>query len=312
MIVGFSHAPNDKPKIIFDGEKKIVAKNINGYLLDAPDVFIQNRGKPLTPGLPIMTKGSQPTDGGHLLLNVEERDELLRREPGAAKFIRPFIGAEEFIHGKRRYCLWLVDATDDELRLPSIAARLEAVRRVRLKSATASVRAAAATPHLFTQIRQPSTSSIIIPRVSGERRKYVPIGLMPPTSIASDAMLLILSDDRFLFGVLESSVHMAWMRAVAGYLGTSYRYSSAIYNNFVWCARSERIEKTAARILEVRKQFGDRSLASLYDESTMPKELRAAHLENDNAVLDAYDFAHDLSEAEIVSRLMELYLHLTQ
>ena len=311
VIVGLSDAPNDRPRLIFDGEREIVATNINGYLLDAPNVFIQNRGKPLYDWLPKMTKGSQPTDGGHLLLTVEERDQLLKREPRAEKFIRRFIGAEEFINGKERYCLWLVHATEDDLRLPAIAERLDAVRLSRLKSKTAAVRTAAATPHLFTQLRQPTTDYIVVPRVSSERRKYIPMGFMPPTIIVSDANLMLSDATLFHFGVLESSVHAAWLRVVCGRLGTSYRYTQSVYNNFVWCDRSSSIEETAQQILAARALYPSRTLASLYDPDLMPLELRTAHDANDRAVLSAYGFDESMSESEIVARLMELYSSLT-
>ncbi len=310
VIIGFSHAPNDKPKIIFDGKQKIAAQNINGYLLDAPDIFIQNRGKPLAPWLPKMTKGNQPTDGKYLIVEADQYDDFIKREPRAVKFLRPYFGAESFLQGKRRRCLWLVDATADELKLPLIAERLEAVRRVRLKSATASVRAAAKTPHLFTQYRQPTTDYLLVPIISSERRRYIPIGFLSPNCVPNHATYTIADADLFIFGVMSSIVHAAWMRVICGRLEVDYRYSPAIYNNFPWCARSERIEKTARDILDARAKFGECSLASLYDEETMPDELRAAHQENDHAVLDAYGFDHDLSEAEIVSRLMSLYQRL--
>ena len=312
VIVGFSHAPNPKPRIIFDDGIKIIAKNINAYLLDAPDLIVGRRAEPIC-DVPPMNKGSQPTDGGHLLLSPDERDELLRREPRAERFIRRFVGAEEYINGKARYCLWLKDATADDLKMPAIAERVEAVREFRLSSRKAATRVRASTPHLFTEIRQPTTNYLLVPRVSGERRRYIPIGFMSPNVIAGDAASVVPNADLFIFGVLESSVHMAWMRVVCGRLEMRYSYSNTIvYNNFPWCARTSMIEKTAARILEVRAKFGDRSLASLYDEATMPGELRAAHQENDNAVLDAYGFARDMSELEIVSRLMEMYSALTQ
>ncbi len=311
VIIGFSVAPSDRPRIIFDGDQKIIASNINGYLLDAPNVFIQNRGKPLTPALPKMMKGSQPTDGGHLLLTVEERNELIRREPRAAKFIRRFLGAEDFLNGKERYCLWLVDATEDELRLPLIVERLKAVTAARLRSKSLKTRQAAVKPWLFQSIRQPLTNYLIVPRVSSERRPYVPMGFMTPDVIAGDAVTVLPDADLFHFGVLMSSVHMAWMRTVCGRLEISYRYSGTLaYNNFPWCTRSARIEHTAQAILDVRANYPERNLAALYEQKNMPAELRAAHEQNDNAVLDAYDFDRALSEAEIVSRLMLLHQRL--
>ncbi len=229
-------------------------------------------------------------------------------------YFRKGIGGEEFINNKHRWCLWLGDCTPAQLRkMPHCLERARLVQEYRLSSKRASTIKLADRPTRFQTENMPDTNFIVIPEVTSGNRKYIPMGFMTPDVLCSNKLKLMPNAELFHFGVLTSIVHMAWMRVVCGRLGTGYDYSAFIvYNNFPWCARSERIEKTAARILEVRKQFGDRSLASLYDESTMPKELRAAHLENDNAVLDAYDFAHDLSEAEIVSRLMELYLHLTQ
>ena len=306
VIIGFSVAPNDKPRLLFDGKQKTVAKNINGYLIDGPNIHVKRRATPLC-DVPKMTKGSQPTDGGHLILTVEERDELLRREPRAEKFIRRFIGAEEFINGKDRYCLWLADATEEELNMPLIAMRLDEVRRFRLSSKKAATRKWAARPHLFTEIRQPSTNYLLVSRISSERRRYVPMGFMTPDVIARDGAQVLPDADLFHFGVMESSVHMGWMRVVCGRLEMRYNYSGTlVYNNFVWCARSSAIEESARRILEARALYPTRTLASLYNEETMPEELRAAHLENDRAVQSAYGF-EGLTEAEIVARLMSMY-----
>ena len=311
VIIGFSTAPDTKPRIIFDGEKKIIAKNINGYLLDAPDFSVERRAKPIC-NVPPMMMGSMPVDGGNLIIDANEVEEFIRSEPAARKFIRPLLGAEEFINNKRRYCLWLVDAAEDDLKLPLIAARVKAVRQFRLSSKADSTRRAAAFAEKFHAVRQPSTNYIAVPKVSSERRKYIPIGFVSPDVIATDLLFVVPDAELFHFGVLTSSVHMAWMRLVAGRLEISYRYSAVmVYNNFPWCDRTSAIERTAARILEVRQQFQNRSLASLYDESTMPSELRAAHAANDRAVLDAYGFSAEMSEAEIVTRLMDLYQCLT-
>ena len=307
VIIGFSTAPKPKPRIIFDGKDEIIAKNINAYLLDAPDFFIEGRAKPIC-NVPPMRNGNMPADGKNLIITADQIDDFIRREPRAKKFIRPLLGADEFIKGKRRYCLWLVDATADEIAsMPTVAARVEAVRQFRLNSTFKNL---IDTPHLFRDRNDPERF-IVVPVVSSERRRYIPIGFMSKGTITTTQVQIIPDATLFHFGVLTSLVHMAWMRVVAGRLEMSYRYSATIvYNNFPWCARTSAIEKTAARILEVRKQFGDRSLASLYDDQTMPDELRAAHLENDNAVLDAYGFARDMSESEIVSRLMAMYQEL--
>ena len=308
VIVGFSHAPSKRKKLIITDKQKIVARNINGYLIDAPNFFVERRSKPLC-NVPKMGIGNKPIDAGNYLFTPEEMDEFVRREPRAKKYFRPFVGSEEFINGKRRYCLWLGEATPDEINsMPPVAARVEYVRQFRLSRTSTPTRLFADKPTRFHVENMPPNNFIMVPRVSGERRKYVPIGLMPSTVIASDATLIIPVDDRCLFGVLQSIVHMAWMRVVAGYLGTSYRYSASIvYNNFVWCERSARIESTAQSILDVRERYLDRTLASLYDDQCMPNDLRAAHEANDAAVLEAYGFSPDMSEDEIVSRLMLLY-----
>ncbi len=307
VIVGFSVAPNKKPRLIFDGEQKTVAANINAYLNDAPNYFVEKRTTPLC-DVPPMILGSIPRDGGNLIIEVDDYEEFIRQEPRAQKFIRRLIGSEEFINGKDRWCLWLVDAKKSELRLPLIAKRLKAVKRFRLSSKRATTKKLAATPHLFAELRQPSTNYIVVPSVSGERRKYIPMGFLPPDVIATNLVLTIPDGGLFEFGVLQSIVHMAWTRVTAGYLGTSYRYSATIvYNNFPWCAHSARIEQTAQAILDARALYPDWTLAALYDPDKMPSELRAAHIENDHAVLDAYGFARDMSEAEIVSCLMEMY-----
>ena len=313
VIIGFSVAPNKRPKLIYDGEKKFIATNINAYLMDGENFFVEARNAPLC-DVPAMNFGNQPRDGGNLIIEADDYDRFVRREPCAKKFIRRLIGAEEFLYGKDRYCLWLTDATDEELKLPLIAKRIDAVRRFRLKSRAKTTRGYAKVPHRFAQVTQPAGKNyILVPSVSSGARKYIPIGFMTADVISSNAVQIIPDGELFHFGVLESSVHMAWTRTIAGYLGTSYRYSlTIVYNNFVWCDRSARIEETAQKILDVRARYPDRTLASLYNEDSMPDDLRAAHVENDHAVLDAYGFDRSMSESEIVSRLMDMYQRLTQ
>ena len=307
VIVGFSHAQNDRPRIIYDGDEKIVAKNINAYLMDASDIIISSRNTSLC-DVPSMVYGNKPADGGNLILSVDERDDLIRREPRAEKFIRRYVGAEEFINGKDRYCLWLVDATADDLQLPLIAQRVDAVRQFRLSSKKVATKKDAATPHLFQENHQPTTEYILVPRHSGDRRKYIPMGFMSSTIVCGDANFMIPNAGLYEFGVLMSVVHMAWTRVTCGRLGTSYRYSrDVVYNNFPWCGRVSSIEQTAQGILDARALYPDWTLAALYDEEKMPSELRAVHEANDRAVLDAYGFEESLSESEIVARLMSLY-----
>ncbi|MBP5435648.1 methylase, partial [bacterium] len=303
---------------IFNADGTVIeAENINGYLLDAPNIFIQNRNRNLNPALPKMSKGSQPTDDRNLILSTDEKDELTRKYPESAKFIRRFMGADEFINNKKRYCLWLKDVAPNEYRkIPPVIVRLERVAEFRRKSPTASVQRDSEIPMLFTQIRQPETDYLAIPRVSSENRKYIPIGFISSEVIASDATQFIPDADLFLFGVLTSSVHNAWMRAVAGRLKSDYRYSPAVYNNFPWCdptdVQKAKIEKTAQAILDARAKYPDSSLADLYDETTMPPDLRKAHKENDKAVLAAYSFDPKMSEAEIVAELFRMYEKLTE
>ncbi|MBR1578965.1 MAG: hypothetical protein IJ668_00475, partial [Selenomonadaceae bacterium] len=269
-------------KLIIDGKDTIFADNINAYLLDAPNVFVGHRSKPLC-DVPRMIKGSQPTDGGNLLFNADELKEFLRKEPRAEKFIRRFVGAEEFINGKDRYCLWLVDATAEEIEsMPSVAQRVEAVRQLRLSSKKAVTRKDAATPHIFQEIRQPTTEYILVPSVSGERRKYIPMGFMPPSIIASNLVLTIPDADLFHFSILVSSVHMLWTSTVCGRLESRYRYSATIvYNNFPWLTPTEpqyhEIRRAAQAILDARALYPSWTLAQLYDPNKMPPELRAAH-----------------------------------
>ncbi len=313
VIIGFSHAPNPKPRIIFDGDQKIVADNINAYLLDAPDVIVGSRSKPLC-NVPNMVYGNKPADGGNLIIEADDYEDFIRREPRARKYIRRLIGGDEFLNGKDRYCLCLTGATEEDLKLPLIADRIERCRRMRLSSVAKAIQKFAATPHLFAQRTQPEEKNyIVVPRVSSERRRYVPVGFMTPDVIVSDAVQIVPDADLFHFGVLESAVHMSWMRAICGRLKSDYRYSrDVVYNNFPWCGRSALIEHTAQSILDARALYPSWTLAALYDEQKMPPELRAAHEANDLAVRSAYGFDESLSEAEIVAQLMSMYRCLTK
>ena len=226
--------PRLRVRKIFDGDKVIEAEHINGYLIDAPDVFIENRGSVLMPGLPKMSKGSQPTDGGNLILSLAERDELLKKHSQLEGCIRQYISADDYINNKKRYCLWLKGVSPKSYRVPEVLQRLEAVAEMRRKSPTKSVQRDAETPMLFTQIRQPEADYLVVPEVSSERRRYVPIGLVHKNVIVSNMLYVIANASLYTFGVLISSVHMAWMRVVAGRLKSDYRYTPAVYNNFPW------------------------------------------------------------------------------
>ena len=316
VIIGFSHQSNENKKIFnSNGEYKEV-KNINGYLLDAPNIFIINRGTNLTPDLPKMSKGSQPTDGGNLILSESEKAFLVSKEPLAEKWIHRFMMGDDFINNKLRYCLWLVEADPSELKqCPLILERGEKVRMLRLKSPTKSVQKDADTPLLFTQRRQPSTRYLVIPRVSSEQRRYIPMGYLTPDIIAGDKLQFLPNANEYMFGVLMSNVHMAWMRTVCGRLEMRYSYSPAVYNNFPWPSptpeQKASIEQTAQGILDARAKYPDSSLADLYDPLTMPAPLNKAHVNNDKAVMAAYGFSTDMTESECVAALMKMYQELT-
>ncbi len=317
VIIGFCAFHYTGKKIIFDQKHgSEIAANINGYLLDAPNVFIKGRSKRLNPDLPEMTKGSQATDGGNLFLTVEEREELLAKYPSAEPLVKQFVGAEEFINNKLRYCIWLKGVAPSQYRnIHPIMERLEKVAEMRRKSPTKSVQKDADIPMLFTQIRQPETAYMIIPRHSSENRRYIPFGYMSPDVICGDANSMIPDASLVLFGMLISSVHMAWMRVVCGRLKSDYRYSPSVYNNFPWPQLSDsqksKIESAAQAIIDAREMYQDDSLADLYAENAMPVELLKAHRANDAAVLEAYGFPKDATESDIVARLFKMYQELT-
>ena len=318
VIIGFSFAENNGIKRIYDNDKKRVATNINAYLMDAPDVFIDSRSKPLCK-VPVMRKVNQPTDGGNLIIEKDDYNDFICREPEAKKYIRKLIGAREFINNIPRYCLWLVNITPAELRkMPLVMKRIEAVKEMRLSSNDVGTRKLAETPHLFRETVNPE-SSVVVPRVSSERRRYVPMGFIGKDIIVTDAILLIPDANLYHFGILESNVHMAWMRAVCGRLKSDYRYSKdVVYNNFPWPAPTEeqkaKIEQTAQAILDARALYPDSTLADLYDELTMPVELRKAHQDNDRAVMQAYGFPvkSSFTESQCVAELFKLYQELTK
>lgn len=318
VIIGFSSCPNSKPRIIFDGKNAITARNINCYLIDADDVFIGSNNKPVSNGVEEMINGNKAADGGFLIFGKDVADEIEKADPIAFKYVKPFIGAREFINGEPRYCLWLKNASPADIRSSSvIKERVAGVQAFREASPKAATVKSAEFPTLFQQIRQPDTNFILIPRVSSEARKYIPIGFLSPYHIVSDAIQFIPDATLFHFGVLTSGVHMAWMRVVCGRLEMRYRYSNdVVYNNFPWPtpsdAQKEKIEQAAQAILDARALYPESSLADLYDEMAMPPELRKAHRANDAAVLEAYGFPKDSSESDIVARLFKMYQELTK
>lgn len=292
----------------------IEVEHINGYLLPAPDIYVSPRPTPFF-RVPSMTKGSQPTDDGNFLLTPEERAELISKNPYAEKFIRPFVGSKEFIRRIERYCLWLVDCTPDELRkMPLVYQRVKNVREFRLASKKAATRNDADKPTLFQEIRQPKTDYLLVPRISSELRRYIPIGYMPSEVICSDANFMIPDADLFLFGVLNSSVHMAWVKMVCGRLTSRIRYSNTIcYNAFPFPlfypdSYKPRVEVTAQKILDARKNYPNASYADLYDEISMPYDLRKAHEANDEAVLSLYGrLSPDMDEETMQVKLLYMY-----
>lgn len=318
VIVGFSVAPNNAEKRIYSEEHFQMAENINAYLMDAPTVFIESRSKSLCE-VPEMLYGNKPTDGGFLFLTNDEYQDVQKREPEILKYIRRVCGASEFINNKPRFCIWLVGVSPAEVRKSKfIMERVESVRKFRLASTKAATRKSAEMPTLFQEVRHPNSDYIIVPRHSSETRKYIPLGFVSPEIIVNDAVQIIPNATTYHFGVLTSNVHMAWMRAVCGRIKSDYRYSKDIvYNNFPWPTPTEeqktKIEQTAQGILDARALYTDCSLADLYDEVTMPVELRRAHQANDKAVMAAYGFpVRTTTEASCVAELMRMYQRLVE
>ena len=254
-----------------------------------------------------------------MILSQEERDELIKKYPNTENFIKLYIGSFEFINNKKRYCLWLKDVSPKEYRnITEIMDRLKGVAETRRKTKTVAVQAQADTPMLFSQIRQPQTDYILIPETSSSNRRYIPMGFMSSDVIASNSTLVATDATLYMFGVLTSNVHMAWMRTVCGRLKSDYRYSPSVYNNFPWCdptpEQKAKIEETAQGILDARAKYPDCSLADLYDEAAMPPELRKAHQANDVAVMRAYGLSTkgDVTEAGCVAFLFDKYREITE
>jgi len=323
VVIGFGQNERAR-KLLFnyEGEQDepvvIDAKRINAYLVDAPDVFIQSRGHNLNAGYPDLTKGSQPTDGGHLILSESERASLLAKHPEAAPYIRRYMGADDFINNHLRYCLWLVDAPPHIIRqIPEIVDRLTAVAEFRAKSPTKSVQADARRPALFTQIRQPENDYLVIPEVSSERRHYIPIGYNDKSIIASNKLYVLSEATPYIFGILTSAMHMAWMRQVAGRLKSDYSYSPAVFHTFVLPKetpdRRAEIERLAQAVLDERAKHLEKgaTLADLYDPVTMPPGLAKAHAALDRAVDRAYRSAPFETERARVEHLFARYQALT-
>ena len=334
VIIGFSHNER-KHKYLYNDGGPVECHNINAYLVDAPSMIVSSRNKPLC-NVPAMIYGNKPADGGCLIFTKEEKDEFLKREPKARRWMHTLIGGAELINNKPllndklRYTLWLDGISPDELRrMPAVLERIAACKEARLKSPAAAIRKFAETPHLYAQRTQPNIPkldeygvplyedgvkhfNLLVPEVSSERRRYVPMGYIANEVVTNNLVKLIPDASIYHFGILVSNVHMAWMRAVCGRLKSDYRYSKdVVYNNFPWPsitdAQKERIEKTAQAILDARSLYPKASLADLYDELTMPMELRRAHQENDRAVMAAYGFDLKMTESQCVAELFKLY-----
>ena len=316
VIIGFARISRQH-KLIFNNSLASEANNINPYLVDGPNVLVRSRNKPLC-NIPKMIYGNKPADGGHLIIEDDEYNEFIKKSPNSKTMIRPLLGAAEYIKGKKRWCLWLVDVSPKDIKqCPAVAERVKKCKEAREASIAEGIRKFAATPTLFAQRTQPTdVDFIIVPRVSSQSRNYVPMGFIKSGTIVTDRVQIIPNATIYDFGIITSNIHMAWMRATCMRLKSDYSYSKDIvYNNFPWCKPTDeqkaKIEATAQAILDARAKYPDCSLADLYDETTMPPELRRAHKDNDNAVLAAYGFSKNITESEIVAELMKMYQELT-
>ena len=312
VIIGFSHVSTNGKKYIYSSGTVLEAKNINGYLLNAPDIIVEERSKPIC-DVPAIVRGSQATDNGNYLFTPEEKADFISKEPQSEKYFKRFMMGKEFINNIERWCLWIPDISPKELKsCPEILKRVQAVKDFRLSSKNKQTQLSANIPWRFGQYRPPSKNFIAFAKVSSERRRYIPFGFLTDEIITGDKLFTIPNATLYMFGVLTSNVHMAWVRTVCGRLKSDYSYSTTIvYNNFSWCnptpEQQERIERTAQAILDARAKYPDCSLADLYDELTMPPELRKAHQQNDLAVMQAYGFDKKITESECVAELMKLY-----
>ena len=321
VIIGFADYDTDK-KRIFDYQNvkgdahEIVAKNINQYLVDAKDIFITSRTKPIC-DVPEIVFGSMPNDGGNLIVEEKDYEAFIKAEPMSKKYIKKLLGAEEFINNKKRYCLWLKDANPEDIsKMPLVKDRIANVKRIREASRRKETNELAQYPALFGEIRQPNSDYIIVPRVSSERRKYVPIGFLSKDVITSDSALIVPHATLYDFGILTSIMHMTWMKYVCGRLKSDYRYSNKIvYNNYPWPLnpsekQKDKVKGLAQKVLDVRAKYPDCSLAILYNPETMPADLTKAHNELDKAVDACYgkkSFASDAERMEFLFNLYERY-----
>lgn len=311
VIIGFSYYSKNR-KIIFDNDSVSEAKNINAYLIDAPNIIVESKSKPLC-DVPNIGIGNKPIDNGNYLFSEDEMKQFIKKEPNSEKYFKKFYGAQEFINNKVRYCLWIGDCEPNELsKMPFVLEKIQNVREFRLSSKSEGTRKLAERPTRFHVENMPKTNYLLIPRVSSENRFYIPIGFMDKNDLCSDSVHITEEASLYHFGILTSIVHMSWVRVVAGRLKSDYRYSKDIvYNNFPWCNSTQeqisKIESTAQAILDARALYPNSSLADLYNPLIMPDTLRKAHKDNDKAVMKAYGFKLSMSEEEIVAELMKMY-----
>ena len=315
VIVGFAGFNRNEKWLFTDGSNGKIVSNISPYLVEGEDIFVVAEKESLC-GMSKMSFGNQPRDGGFFVIKEDEYHDIMEKEPELQKWLHPYIGADEFIKGKKRWCLWLKHSSPKDIMNSKILSeKVEAVRQFRLSSKAKTTNGYAKVPQLFAQITQPDdVDFLIIPRVSSERRRYVPIGFVTADIISSDAVQIVPDATLYHFGVLTSNVHMSWMRAVCGRLKSDYRYSKEIvYNTFPWPDTTDdqkaKIEQTAQTILDARAQYPDCSLADMYGEKMyLFPELLKAHQNNDRAVMQAYSFSvKDMTESQCVAELMKMY-----
>ena len=316
VIIGFSYKENQVKKIFSNGTIKSV-KMINAYLTEAPNVFVERINTPLC-NVPKLHKGCQPTDGGNLIIEEDEYEDFILKEPKAKQYIKRLIGAREFLQNKKRYCLWLVNAQPHELKsMPLVLDRIKKCREMRLSAKDSATKKLAEKPTLFRETYN-YDHYIVVPMVSSSNKRYIPFGFFDKETISTNLNLISQNATTYHFGVLSSNVHMSWVRAICGRLGNAYRYSAGVvYNNFPWCnpteKQKEKIERTAQAILDARELYSNSSLSDLYDELIMPPELRKAHQENDKAVMEAYGFDwRKMTESDCVAELMKMYQKLIE
>ena len=313
VIIGFSTGVKKYEKRIITNGNTVIAKNISPYLIDSPNIIVENRTTPISP-VPPMFFGNKGSDDGHLVLEPDEMQDIITKEPVLKRFIRPYAGAYELLNNKKRFCLWLVDATPADIaHSKELSRRVKAVQDFREASTAAPTRAKAAVPHLFFYISQPNSKMLVVPKVSSGERRYIPISFVEPEVIINGSGIIMPNAELYHLGILISNVHMAWMRTVAGRMKSDYQYSgTVVYNTFPWPTITNEqksiIEKTAQEILDARSLYPDSTLADLYTPIAMPPELRKAHQANDAAVMKAYGMPiKETNEAACVAWLMRLY-----